>query len=170
MTYLGMVNTLRPISPKQTKQSNPLASEQGCNALSDEEITLALKRILPSGSKVGQAPDLSDTSFDEIANLLRQAGRKGCSQRPRMYAVLKVADLVELVDDFVQAGFWDIALPSAYNTLPKCLLPSQSHQILAKQDIVLTKATRIEGGFGSTDASFGNPVGNIFYVLKANFK
>ncbi len=143
-----------PPSPKQTIPPSPL--EQGCSVLSEEEVALALKRILPPEDKAGHVSDLTDTSFDDIANLLRHAGRENWSLRPRTYALLKMVNLVELMDKFVEEEFFDIALPYAFNTLPKMLLPAQRHRILEKQELVLTKAARIEGGPRSAHANFGD--------------
>lgn len=149
-----------PPSPKQTIPRSRL--EQSCSVLSEEEVALALKGILPSDDKDGHVSDLTDTSFDDIASLLRQAGRENWSLRPRTYAVLKMVNLVELIDNFVQEEFFDIALPYAFNSLPKSLSPAQRHRILGKQELVLTKAARIEGGPGSAHANFGDSARSEF--------
>ncbi|KIW91163.1 uncharacterized protein Z519_08058 [Cladophialophora bantiana CBS 173.52] len=52
-----------------------------------------------------------------------------------------------LMEDFVKADLWDIALPYQRNFLPPTLSPEQKEAFLAKQHAVLSKeANGIEGG------------------------
>ena len=127
----------------------------GPRNLTASELELAMQTLFPTENGENEAQELSDTSFDDIANLLRQAGREEWSLRPHTYAVLRMINIVQLLDDFVKAEFWDIELPYSYNTLPHGLSASQRHKFLEKQDLVLTKAAKIEGGKASSHASFG---------------
>ena len=64
---------------------------------------------------------------------------------------------VQLMVDFVNADLWDISLPYTHNTLPQGFSASQRHKFLAKQDLVSSKAANIEGGSGSSHATFSAP-------------
>ena len=127
----------------------------GPRNLTASELEQAMQTIFPFGNGENEPEEFSDTSFDAIANLLRQAGREEWSLRPRTYAVLRMINIVQLLDEFIKAEFWDIELPYSYSTLPHGLSASQRHNFLEKQDLVLTKAAKIEGGISSSHASFG---------------
>lgn len=117
------------------------------SALTAAELEDSMKDILPTGeANQGNAIELSDSSFDDITNLLFQAGHEEWGRRPRTYAVLRMINAVQLMDEFVNGDCWDIALPYAFNSLPHKLSPAQRTGFLGKQALVSTKAIQLEGG------------------------
>jgi hypothetical protein len=121
--------------------------------LTATEFESAMSSCIPIGDGANEEIELSDSTFDEIGNLLLQAGREEWSQRPRTYALLRIIREDGLMEEFVNDGFWDIAFPYTYTTLPHKLLPTQRKKFLESQKLVLTKAAKLEGG---PHASFGN--------------
>ena len=110
---------------------------------------LEMKEILPIRADDQKRP-LPDKVFDQISSLLHQANRKEWSSRPRTYAVLRMINALDLMDDFVQSDCLDIALPYSKENLPKSLLvkqrKQQRDQFLKTQRLVLTQVARIEEG------------------------
>ncbi|KAL8733073.1 MAG: hypothetical protein Q9181_003711 [Wetmoreana brouardii] len=147
---------------------NTASSKEGSGPrdLSDVELEQDMQRLLPREQIVDATTDLSDATFDSVSNLLQQAGREEWALRPRTFTVLWIINAPELTDEFVRDEVWDIALPFAFNTLPKCLSPSQRHRFVEKQDVVLTKAAKIEGGSDSAHASFGHSADDHFEPLE----
>lgn len=151
-TALG--DTKTPGAP-DALEALPNMPNSGPRDLSQQELEQDLLRLVPRKPAEGISLDLSDATFDDVSNLLHQAGKLEWSLRPRTFTVLWIIDAVELINDFVHAEAWDIALPYAFNSLPRCLSPSQRHHFLERQDAVLTKAAKIEEGSESAHASFG---------------
>lgn len=115
----------------------------------------------PNVESPSETPDmdileLDDKIFDDITNELRAAGQEDWSQRPRTYKVLSMMSQTVLMDEFVKADLWDIALPYRRNLLPTSLTTDQKDTFLAKQHAVLSKeAKNIEGGPKTPHANFG---------------
>jgi hypothetical protein len=157
----AIVRSTNPLNSSQSPQNvikqkavNPLPASKPRD-LTDAELELDMQATLPVDIGQSNLAELSDKSFDDISNLLLQAGREEWSFRPRTYAVLRMINMVKLLDVFISDDLWDIALPFAYNNLPLSLSPSQRKRFLEKQGLVLTKAARIEGGSGSSHANLG---------------
>ena len=123
--------------------------------LTNHELEQDMQRLLPHDRHVEKTIELTDAIFDSVSNLLSQAGREEWSMRPRTFVVLWIICVPELMEDFVRAEAWDIALPYAFNSLPESFSASQRHQFLKTQEAVLTKAAKIEEGSESAHASFG---------------
>lgn len=123
--------------------------------LSEAELTNALDTVLQPHNETTQTSNLTDTAFDDVTRLLHHAGKEEWSLRPRTFVILKMINLVELMRNFIQDELFDIALPYSFNSLPQSFTPAQRHQFLGKQDLVLTRAAKIEGGPGSAHAHFG---------------
>ena len=98
--------------------------------------------------------ELSDADFGRITLLLRQANLEEQSLRPRTYALLRIINATNLIDDFVKRKCFDIALPYSNGNLPRSLSPEQRRQFLKKQTAVMTKAANIEGGLQGKHANF----------------
>ena len=127
--------------------------------LSQAQLELEMQKILPVKSG-DQDVNLSDADFDQITSILGQAKREEWSFRPRTYAVLRMIDAIDLLDDFVRLNCWDIALPYTKENLPQSLSTEQRDCFLRKQASVLTKAARIEGGLTSKHANFTDNADN----------
>ena len=128
-------------------------------SLSQAQLELEMQKIIPVKSS-DQHVNLSDADFDRITSILCQAEREEWGFRPRTYAILRMIDAIDLLDDFVQLNCWDIALPYTKENLPPSLSTEQRDCFLAKQGSVLTKAVRIEGGLTSKHANFANNADN----------
>lgn len=143
------------IGMPQEQQALPRLVDAEARNLTDQELEQDMQKVLPRVQGVDKPMDLSDATFDSVSNLLRQAGREEWSLRPRTFVVLWIINAPELIEEFIRAEAWDIALPYAFNSLPKGFSASQRRQFLEKQEAVLTKAAKIEEGSESAHASFG---------------
>lgn len=150
-------NSLRTVEAFEDKETT--ANPPNRSSLSHAQLELEMQKILPVKSG-GQDVHLSDADFDRITEILCQANREEWSFRPRTYALLRMINAIDLLDDFVQLNCWDIALPYTKDNLPPSLSPEQRDCFLKKQDSVLTKAARIEGGLTSTHANFADNADN----------
>jgi tRNA A-37 threonylcarbamoyl transferase component Bud32 len=146
-------NSLRTVEALEGKETT--ANQPNHGSLPYAQLELEMEKILPVKSG-DQDVHLSDADFDRIAEILCQANREEWSFRPRTYALLRMINAVDLLDDFVQLNCWDIALPYTKDNLPRSLSPEQQDCFLKKQGSVLTKAARIEGGLASTHANFAD--------------
>ncbi|ERF69460.1 hypothetical protein EPUS_07275 [Endocarpon pusillum Z07020] len=138
---------------KETTANPPNQSD-----LPHVQSELEMEKILPL--KDGdQEVHLLDTDFDRISSLLCQANREEWSFRPRTYAVLRMINAVDLMDDFMQLNCLDIALPYSGSNLPRSLSPERRYRFRRMQGSVLTKAARIEGR-STTHANFADNADN----------
>ena len=72
-----------------------------------EEIEKAISSILACHSRDSNPTEqmpLKNSDFLEIANLLKLAGKRDWSLRPRTYALLQLMDRPGLVNSFVKQG------------------------------------------------------------------
>ena len=83
-------------------------------------LELEMQELLQSGGS-HRTLSLSNPDFDKISSLLCQGNQEAWSFRPRTYAVLRAINALGLMDDFVQSGCLDIALPYSQNNLPESL-------------------------------------------------
>lgn len=146
-------NSLRTVEALEDKETT--ANPPNRSSLPHTQLELEMQKILPAKSG-DQDVHLSDADFDRITAILCQAKREEWSFRPRTYALLRMINATDLLDDFVQLNCWDIALPYTKDNLPRSLSPEQRDCFLKKQGSVLTKAARIEGGLTSTHANFAD--------------
>ena len=149
--------------PLQTLQAfedvGTAANSSNRVSLSRAQLELEMQNVIPIKSG-DQDVNLSDADFDRITGILSQANREEWSFRPRTYALLRMINAIDLLDDFVQLKCWDIALPYTKENLPQSLSTEQRDCFLKKQGSVLTKAARIEGGLTSIHANFASNADN----------
>ena len=134
------------------------------NILSHAQLEFEFQKIVPVASG-NQDKKLSDADFDHIAEILLQANRKEWSYRPRTYALLKMINAIDLMDDFVKDDCLDIALPYVRGNLPKSLSPEQRDRFLEKQGSVMTETASIEGGLKAKHANFADSADNHLEAL-----
>ncbi|KAL8834145.1 MAG: hypothetical protein Q9170_003892 [Blastenia crenularia] len=132
--------------------------------LSPAQFELEIQKIIPANS-YDQDIQLEDAVFDRIAEVLLHADLEAWSFRPRTYAVLKMINAANLMDDFVKVGCLDIAFPYRRGHLPKSLSPEQLDHFLEKQNRVMTKTASIEGGLEAKHANFADDADNHLEVL-----
>lgn len=132
--------------------------------LSHAQLEFEIQKIMPVASG-NQDKKLSDADFDHIAEVLLQANRKEWSYRPRTYALLKMINAIDLMDDFVKDDCLDIALPYVRGNLPKSLSPEQRDRFLEKQGSVMTETASIEGGLKAKHANFADSADNHLEAL-----
>lgn len=89
----------------------------------------------------------TDSDFQQISSLLRDAGCLDWSKVPRLYTILRLINYSELLDSFIELGITDIWLPFTEKTLPEPLRPSIRAKFLRSQAIVLTKTLKFEKEF-----------------------
>lgn len=88
---------------------------------------------------------LSETDVRHISTGLSRKGKDSWSEVPRIYAVLRMINHVQLTDSFLAQGLSDIRFPFSQKTLPESLRsPSARFEFLRLQDAVLTKAFDLE--------------------------
>ena len=87
-----------------------------------------------------QAPKrLRDAEFVRVAEWCAIYGKREWSLRPRTFIILHMIGCREAVDDFVQQGYSDIALPYTAANLPKAVRGDKARrQFLYLQNFVLT--------------------------------
>ena len=146
--------TSRFVEIPQERQTVHHLADAGARNLTMQEFEQDMQQLMPSNQGVDKPMELSDMIFDDVSNLLRQAGREEWSLRPRTFVVLWIMEVPELIEEFVRAETWDIALPYIFENLPKVLSASHRHQFVKMQEAVLTKAAKIENGSESSHANF----------------
>jgi len=88
-----------------------------------------------------------DDEVNEIRSLLLKAGKNEWSARPRTYAVLKMIDMPNMMDQFVDKGLSDYNLPYTVGKVPLCIRdPTLRRNFVTKQHLVLTDIKGAEGG------------------------
>lgn len=141
----------------------PTSADESGNLI-DCELEQHMQKLLPLDSSSEKPLELPDAIFNDVSNLLCQAGREEWSLRPRTFVVLWIIHAPELIEQFVQAEAWDIALPYASKSLPSRFSASQRHNFLQNQAAVLTKAAKIEEGSESAHANFGTSCSLSLYI------
>ncbi|KAL8694794.1 MAG: hypothetical protein Q9218_000640 [Villophora microphyllina] len=154
----------RRLNPEDSHSKGTAGEPLNHSALSHAQFELQIHKIIPVDVDGGDV-QLSDADFDRIAGILFQANRVEWSFRPRTYALLKMINAVDLMDDFVRADCLDIAFPYKRGHLPKSLLPEQLDHFLRKQSCVMTKTVSIEGGLKAKHANFEDDADNHLEVL-----
>jgi hypothetical protein len=109
--------------------------------LSAAEFIKGLNKIAPPLISDGQqAPKrLRDAEFVRVADWCAMYGKREWSLRPRTFIILHMIGCREAVDEFVQHGYSDIALPYTAANLPKAVRGDKARrQFLDLQNFVLT--------------------------------
>jgi hypothetical protein len=111
----------------------------GASALAIADFNRAMAELFrPIEAKQSR---LADSDFDMISRLLIQVGKPQWSCRPRIYAVLRMIDRIDLFEAFILEGLKDIAFPYTESRLPNSLSPTAKRKFLQVQKLVLTKAS-----------------------------
>jgi serine/threonine protein kinase len=91
-----------------------------------------------------QHEHFSETDLRDISDVLRRVGRGSWSRIPRIYAVLRLLDRLDVIDLFLAQSISDVYFPFAHQTLPQSLNPSVAHAFLELQRVVLSSALDLE--------------------------
>lgn len=86
----------------------------------------------------------SETDLREISDVLQRVGRGTWSRIPRIYAVLRLLDQLDVIDSFLTRSISDIYFPFTHQTLPQSLNPSVANEFLQVQRVVLSSALDLE--------------------------
>ncbi|KAH8800317.1 kinase-like domain-containing protein [Xylogone sp. PMI_703] len=109
--------------------------------LNTSEFIKGLNKIAPPLICDGQqAPKrLRDSEFVRVSDWCAMYGKHEWSLRPRTFIILHMIGCYEAVDEFVQLGYSDIALPYTAANLPKAVKGDKARrQFLDLQNFVLT--------------------------------
>ncbi|RTE76738.1 hypothetical protein BHE90_008812 [Fusarium euwallaceae] len=94
---------------------------------------------------------LSQDDIKEIQDILCKAGKPTWSARPRTYAVLRMINMVDLMDIFVAQNLFDLNFPYAIGLIPIEVKPqSARNKFFKKQSLVLTGIKAAETGQHAT--------------------
>jgi len=115
-------------------------------AVSKLPIDQRLGDLIPTIGE-GSSRMYTDSDFQQISSLLRDAGRLDWSNVPRIYTILRLINHLERLDSFIELGITDIWLPFTEKTLPESLKPSIRANFLRSQAVVLTKTLEFEKEF-----------------------
>src|SRR6266498_446644 len=105
-----------------------------------------LSKYFPVSSTETRAP-YTDDDFLRISSLLRNIGRIQWSHVPRIYAVLRTIDHLELLDMFIDQGLTDFWLPFTTGSLPNTTTTTVRANFIASQHLVMTKASVVNNNF-----------------------
>lgn len=117
------------------------------NAATAESGEGSIRLLLASYQGSGQTErrSLNEAEVRRLSYDLERIGQVSWSRVPRIYAVLRLLDHVQLIDSFIEMGISDIWFPFSSQTLPDCMRsPSARARFLELQEIVLTKAFDLE--------------------------
>ena len=88
---------------------------------------------------------LSESDVRHVSDGLHRMGKESWSRVPRIYAVLRMINQVQVIDAFITQGISDLWFPFSHKTLPECLRsPSSRFDFLEVQDLILTKVLDLE--------------------------
>lgn len=111
----------------------------------EQSLLLRWFPIASSGdSTLVQHEHFSETDLRDISDVLRRVGRGRLARIPRIYAVLKLLDRLDVIDLFLEQGISDVYFPFGLQTLPQSLNPSIAHAFLKLQRVVLSSALDLE--------------------------
>ena len=144
-------NPAQKVEDAQSSKIKKKSSSEGRLSMSQFEDKVS--KIIPITNEE-PGPGLSDTDFNQITLLLRQADHEEWSFRPRTYALLRMINATGLIDDFVERNCLDIALPYSSSNLPWSLSQDQREQFIKLQRAIMTKAANLEGGSQGKHANF----------------
>lgn len=91
--------------------------------------------------------NLSQDDIKEIQDILSKSGKPTWSARPRTYAVLRMINMPDLMDGFVEQGLLDYNFPYSKGRIPISVRPqSARNKFFEKQSLVLTDIKDAETG------------------------
>jgi hypothetical protein len=101
----------------------------------------------------------SDVTIQEISLLLKQID-SDWSTVPRLYIVLRLINRTDLLNDFLSFGFTDHWFPISRGALPRKYRSTILPEILAVQNVILTKSIELERGGDGVHGHFeeGEPL------------
>lgn len=109
----------------------------------ERSLELLLAPYLDGGSETRAR--LSEGDVRQISIGLSRMGKDSWAKVPRLYAVLRMVDYVQVIDSFLIQGISDIWFPFSHKTLPESLRSASARfDFLRLQDLVLTKAFDLE--------------------------
>jgi hypothetical protein len=113
----------------------------------DHGIQKSLAAYFPADSQLPPSLDrsFSDADINAVSTLLMHIA-ESWSKIPRTYIVLRSIGHVNLMDDFINAGFTDHWFPVTTNSLPAKLSPTVRSAFEQAQVAVLTKSIDLEKG------------------------
>ncbi|RSL70918.1 hypothetical protein CEP53_001746 [Fusarium sp. AF-6] len=120
-------------------------------------MSVLFKRIEERGTALVQ------DDIKQIQDILSKAGKPTWSARPRTYAVLRMINMVNLMDDLVKQGLLDYNFPYSKGRIPLGVKPqSTRNKFFEKQSLVLTDIKAAETGEHASlaveaDPNFTNP-------------
>ncbi|RSM10908.1 hypothetical protein CDV31_007036 [Fusarium ambrosium] len=104
-------------------------------------MSALFKRIEERGTALVQ------DDIKQIQDILSKAGKPTWSARPRTYAVLRMINMVNLMDDLVKQGLLDYNFPYSKGRIPLGVKPqSTRNKFFEKQSLVLTDIKAAETG------------------------
>jgi len=128
------------------------------------EVSVSTGRLRIIGNRLdeffSQKGDLAvnpynDVEIHQIQNLLRYENI-AWSRVPRTYIVLRIAGQINAIDELIEVGLTDHWWPATAQILPDTLSPTAKADILAAQDLILTKSLTLEKGKDGQHACFGS--------------
>jgi serine/threonine protein kinase len=124
-----------------------MASLSSHPALATESAERLIESLFPQTSRPEQGghKSLSESDLRRVSDVLQRMGKDSWSRVPRIYAVLRTINQLQVLDSFIAQGVSDIWFPFSHKTLPDALRnPSARFEFLEAQGLVLTKALDLE--------------------------
>jgi molecular chaperone DnaK (HSP70) len=94
--------------------------------------------------KSAESSVITDTELLQISTYLRNTGQHVLSTIPRLYAVLRLLNQLEMIAIFIEQEMTDIWFPFSLASLPSTLSPTTRARFLEQQAIVLSKSLLFE--------------------------
>ena len=117
----------------------------------DSSATIATSSDTKLGDYFGPVEcctEFNDVQCQDIARLLREAGKVSWSLVPRVYIILRIIGQLQILDVFIDQGINDLWLPLTISSLPQELSIAYRQEFIATQSLVLTKALDLENKRG----------------------
>lgn len=115
------------------------------NEFTQEQCEAAMSALFKGIEQRGK--ELSPDDIEKIQDILRKAGKPKWSDRPRTYAVLRMVNMVNLMDELVKQGLLDYNFPYSLDDIPIEVKPQSARdEFFEKQSLVLTEIKGAENG------------------------
>ncbi|KAH7346974.1 kinase-like domain-containing protein [Pyrenochaeta sp. MPI-SDFR-AT-0127] len=107
-----------------------------------------------------------EANFDRLASILTEMGKNNWALRPRTYAVLRMIDRLDVMDNFIEQDLRDIHFPYTERRLPVCLSEIADRlRFIEAQDHVLTAARDVEDIESKVHRNLKNSGDEMFYFV-----
>jgi heat shock protein 1/8 len=144
--------TIEVLLPSQLLHpASPHASESGINVL------------FVNTAKTGRI--YTDSDFLNISTYLGNTGHSSWSTVPRLYAVLRLLNQLDMLDTFIEQDITDIWFPFTQASLPSTLSPTVRASFLDQQQVVLSKSLLFEKSSERKHTHFAQNEPNPFQVV-----